>query len=353
MLLRQSILPAILLWLLLFTSCDHKPLYIENYDKYQVRVDFDFSKTSQVPTTMRVAFYPIGDLSWHQPWLFDVNATGGVVLLPAGDYHVLAYNVDAMNVLEYDHDNYENYHLTTSRSEIIIKEDDSSAANRRAYRRLFGSYVPVGENEDTSYPLYDSPDWTCTCRQELFHLEPQYATIDNYNNEEQQLHEASKDIRTQLTLPAEDAVKHLEFELTGIDGIQWASVVRGTISGIPTSHNMSTGLPSGELGLMAFAAHVDNDNSAIVGSMNVWGFYPTDDSNAHQYLNIYIWAQNGNHYVSQDVTIQMEEGQDSNSQRLVIHLNSAGIDLNDDGNGDSGFKPSVGEWEEQNTNIKL
>lgn len=353
MLLRHGVLSTIVLWLLLFTSCNHKELYIENYDKYQVRVDFDFSNTSNVPATMRVAFYPIGDLAWHQPWLFDVSATGGVVLLPAGDYRVLAYNVDAMNIIENNPNIYNDFSLTTPRNEVTVKEDKPSAAKRRAYRRLFGSYVPVGEGETTSYSLYDSPDWTCVCRQDFFHLAPQYGTIDDYNNDGQQLHETSKDVRTLLTLSAEDAVKHMEFELTGIEGVQWASVVRGTISGIPTSYNMSSGLPSGELGLMAFAARVDDANSAIVGSMNVWGFFPSDNPDAHQFLNIYIWAQNGNHYVSQDVTVQMEGGQGSNSQRLVIHLNSAGIDLNDDGNGDGGFKPSVGDWEEQNTNIKL
>lgn len=339
------------LGLLLLTSCNHKELYIENFDQYQVRVEFNFEQTSDVPTTMRVVFYPIGELAWHQPWLFDVNATGGYVQLPAGDYRVLAYNVDAMNIIEYERENYDNFSLSTSRYEIEVKEDEANASKRRSYRRLFGSYVPVGEGEVVSYPLYDSPDWTCTCRQETFHLEPQYGTIDDYKNE--QTHETSKDIRTLLTLTAEDAVKHLEFELTGIEGAKWASVVRGTISGIPTSYNMASGQPSGELGLMTFAARVDEDNEAIVGTMNVWGFYPTDDSDAHQYLNIYIWAQNGNHYVSQDVTVQMEGGQDSNTQRLVIHLNSQGIDLNDDGNGDSGFKPSVGTWEEQSTNIKL
>ena len=209
MILRHGILPAILLWLLLFTSCDHKPLYIENYVQYRVRVDFDYSQVRQMPGTMRVFFYPTGQQS-QQSYKFDLDATGGVVTLPAGDYHVVAYNVDAPNVLEQSSEEYEGFGLTTACHEIevtMVKNEEGVKVPRRS---LFGSKLPIAAEEEPYVTMYESPDWTCRCHVSQFRVEPIYATTDNEELE------VSSSITSSLLLKAEEAVKTLEFEVTGI-----------------------------------------------------------------------------------------------------------------------------------------
>lgn len=344
MLLRHGVLSTILLWLLLFTSCSHKPLYIENYDLYQVRIAFDYSQVRQVPGTMRVFFYPEGQQS-QQPYKFDLNATGGIVTLPAGDYHVVAYNVDAPNVLEQFNDQYDEFGLTTARHEVevtMVKDDEGNKAPRRS---LFGSKVPIASDEEPHVTMYESPDWTCRCHVSRFRVAPIYATTDN---EEMPV---STTITSQLTLTAEEAVKTLEFEVSGIEGVQWASLIRGTISGVPASLHVASGIPSKEVGLVTFAAKVDKERGIITGSMNVWGFYP-DDQDSRQFIDIYIWSNAGNYYLTQDVTEQMKNGQNSDTQLIVLKLNSD-LDLMDAAQGNSGFKPSLNEWEEENSSIKL
>lgn len=344
MILRHGILPAILLWLLLFTSCDHKPLYIENYVQYRVRVDFDYSQVRQMPGTMRVFFYPTGQQS-QQSYKFDLDATGGVVTLPAGDYHVVAYNVDAPNVLEQSSEEYEGFGLTTACHEIevtMVKNEEGVKVPRRS---LFGSKLPIAAEEEPYVTMYESPDWTCRCHVSQFRVEPIYATTDNEELE------VSSSITSSLLLKAEEAVKTLEFEVTGIEGVKWASLIRGTISGVPAYLHAASGLPSEEIGLVTFTAKVDEERGVIIGSTNVWGFYP-EDQDARQFIDIYIWSNAGNFYLTQDVTEHMKNGQHSDSQLIILQL-SSDLDLMDAAQGNSGFKPSINEWEEHNSNIQL
>ena len=306
----------------------------------QVQVSFDFDQTGQTPAAMRVYFYPLDGNTTSQPLRFDLPPSGGMVQLAAGDYRVLAYNVDAQNILEQDDDTYDLFQLTTQHYEVEVVEQDDSQGNRAPRRQLFGSNLPVGADEHLDYSLYDAPNWTCVCRQELFRVEP--PKVGNIS-----VSSAS------LDLQAVTAVKQLEFELSGIKGVKNATLIRCTISGIPSGYQMATGQPVNDLGLMTFSAHVDEEREVIVGSMSVWGFCPPDDPDARQYLNIYIWTNGGNYYVSQDVSEQMRNGETSSLQRVLIQLNSEGIDLTNADAGDSGFKPSVGDWEEHNSNIQL
>lgn len=330
------------LWLLL-TGCNHKNLYVEIGEQpLQVYVDFDFSETTQTPTSMRVYFYPVIDGNTSsQPLRFDLPPSGGVVQLSSGDYRVLAFNVDAENIIGQDDDLYDQFLLTTAHSDIKVTEQEDKNGNRASRRQLFGSNVPIGEDEQPDYPMYDMPEWTCVCHIPHFRVDPPISTGDiNVSG-------------SSLTLDARDAVKQVEFELSGIEGVKNALILRGTLSGIPVAYQMAMGRPVNEVGLMTFAARVDEEREIIVGSLSVWGFCPPDDPDARQYLNIYIWTNGGNYYVTQDVTDQMRNGEDSNQQRIVIQLDSDGLDLTDAGAGDSGFKPSVGTWDEESSNIQL
>ena len=327
---------------LLLSSCNHKDLYVEvGSQVMQVPVKFNFEQTDQTPSAMRVYFYPLSGNTTSQPLRFDLSPSGGVVQLTAGDSRVLAYNVDAQNILEENDDVYDEFRLTTMHYEVTVTEKEDKNGNRAARRNLFGSNVPIGEGEQPDYLLYDVPSWTCVCRQELFRVEPPKANGDMTVS------------GSSLTLQAVDAIKQVEFELSGIEGVQNATLLRGTISGIPVGYQMATGQPVNDLGLMTFAARVDEERGVILGSVTVWGFCPPDDTDARQYLNIYIWSNGGNYYVTQDITDQMRSGEASNLQHVTVHIESQGIDLTGADAGDSGFKPSVGDWEEQNSNIQL
>ncbi len=331
----------VLLLSAVLTACNHKDLYMEvDNTSMSVAVHFDYSQATDEPSAMRVVFYPIEGSS-RLPIRFDLGASGGIVQLPVGAYRVLAFSVGTQNILEYQDDDYDAFYLSTLRQEITISDHSDKAGHRSIRRLLFGNNLPIGEDERPDYPLYETPDWTCVARQDHFQVKP--LTTE----------QGADHVTTELSLSVVDAVKHLEFEVTGVKGVKYATLLRGTISGIPTAYQMSTGQSVGELGLMTFAASVDVEREVIVGTMNIWGFFPADDPEAHQYLNVYLWTNVGNFYVSQDVTDQMKAGQDASLQRITLHVESEGIDLTDAGAGDSGFKPSVGEWDEHSSSIQL
>ena len=334
------------LGLLLLTSCNHKELYSENYELSQIHVDFDFSLVTEQPKAMRIFFYPIyEDGSTGIPLKYDLTAQGGNIPIPEGDYRVLAYNIDAENVLEYDEESYNGFNLTTESSQIVVTNYDNNEGKKVPRRRIFGSDLPIGDNEPAEYLIYDSPNWTCCCRLERFHVEPIYISKSGEI-------EVPDSRISSLTLTAEEAVKSLEFELSGIEGAKWASLIRGTISGVSGSMSVANMQPVGELGVVTFAGDVDVERNVIHGICYVWGYFPSDNTDARQFLDIYIWANSGNYYVSQDVTEQMRQADSSNSKTLLINLNSD-INLMDGSEGDSGFQPSLGEWDEQNTDVRL
>lgn len=345
----NSLLSAVALSTILFmSSCDHKELYVQSMELVQTRVDFDFSQVDSVPKAMRVLFYPISyDNSIGRPVKFDLSSNGGYVSLTPGYYNVLAYNVDAENVLEISDESYNDFNLSTRSYEVELGEDEQTVttdstgtAHARRVRSLFGSRVPKAEDEG-EYLLYDTPDWTCCCRFTQFHVDAQNVT--------QTITRAGQ---PSLVLQANEAVYTIEVVIEGIEGIEWTGMVRGTLSGVPNSRQVAAAQPSSDLGMVAFSGSVDREREIITARFYVWGYYPPDDADARQYLNIYIWSNSGNYFISQDVSDQLRDAGGDDQHRVTVQVTSD-LTLMDAAEGNSGFDPQVGEWAEQHTDLNL
>lgn len=318
-------------------SCDHKELKIPVNELSQVRVNFDYTDVEQTPKAMRVLFFPTR--SDHSPYKFDIPDSGGYVRLPAGDYQVIAYNVDTETVIENDDDNYGNFSLTTQSYDVEITNEDESDKHSgiSMARSLFGANVPKGRDEG-KFLLYDSPEWTCICHADAFNVETSNSS--------------SPDKTKTLTLHATTAVCVVDLIAEGIEGVEYATMVRGTLSGIAAGRFVADDCPTSDPGMVSFVANVDREEKVIKARFYVWDFQPIDNPDVKQYLNLYIWSNTGNYYMSADVTDVMNGAGIAEltlaNVRLKLQLTIMEVD-----EGNSGFKPQLDEWEEQNSEIKL
>ena len=330
-------------WLLVMplVSCNHKDLMVANYDVSAVHVTFDYSKVTDLPASMRTYFYPVlesGEVG--QPQIYDLRPEGGVVYLAPGEYNIVAYNVDAENILEENAEVYNDFFLTTDKYEVEVTEETNSPSHRVQYRKLFGSNVPFNDSEPTNYWLSDAPEWTISCRADHF----QVLSFFNKASEEAQ----------QLSMLAEEATVTVSFELSGFEGLQLATLVRGTLSGVPAGHQMATGAPIADSTMVSFLGYVDHEKNVITGTTRLWGYTPSGNHDTRQYLNIYIWAERGNYFLTEDITQQLNNGSQDGSPKLTVHLTSS-INFFDGGeaSGTSGFNPGVSDWKEEISSIQL
>lgn len=325
-------------------SCRHKDLLSLDDDQALVRIQFDMDQLQQSPLAMRVYFYPIlPDGSVGRPQMFDIRPEGGVAPLAEGDYQVVAYNVDPNNIIDVDQEQWSLFHLTSPRYEMQVV-NDYDGPNQAPRRPLFGTTVPY---EDDEYEWHqDAPDWTCTAHYDHFH-------VDRYQAEA-----SSEGVRyVPLHLTVQEATVQVTFELTGATGLELATMVRATVSGVPDGHVMATGRPSSEPTLETFFGTIDHDNNVIRATARLWGYYPTGGADTRQYLNLYIWTERGPMYIHPDITEFMQSGEPditADGTRIMhIHLDSE-IDFYRGGTADdSGFAPDVMGWDEVSSNIQL
>lgn len=324
--------------LALLTACDHKELQTPSNELSQVRVSFDYSDVEKTPSAMRVLFFPMH--FERSAYKFDIPDTGGYVRIPAGDYQVIAYNIDTENVIEEFDNNYNDFRLTTQGYEVEIEPEEEEAQNKTGIsmsRSLFGSKVPKGRGEG-NFLLYDSPEWTCVCRTALFKVAT--SNSSNTNNE------------NPLTLRATTAVCIVDLTVEGIEGVEYATMVRGTLSGIAAGKYAADGSPTSDPGMVSFVGNIDREAKVIKARFYVWDFQPSYNPDMRQYMNLYIWSNTGNYYMSADVTEVMNGAESAEltlaNVKLKLKLTIMEVD-----EGNSGFKPIIDEWEEQYSEIKL
>lgn len=98
---------------LLFISCEYKDLCYEHPHTMNVKVEFDWQKTSiELPRWMEVWLLPTeGSKALH----FQISDyENGYIHVPPGQYKALCYNGDTDNILEQNEEDYDSFLLTTN-----------------------------------------------------------------------------------------------------------------------------------------------------------------------------------------------------------------------------------------------
>ena len=340
MLLRQGILPIILLCLLLFTSCNHKEIYHEDFARHRVYIHFDYKQVEKEASSVRVLFYPLEGIS-KSPFVFDLDGNGGIVPIPNGKYHILAYNVDTENIIELEENNIDAFELTTPSYEV--EEGVMESDNAQAARLLAGQMLPKGDGEG-SFLQYDIPDYTMRSRYNNFKFEyhgEQYSDI------------SLEDIAAEVTLLMEPAVYKVNLVIKGLIGMERLTYARGTLSGVASSYYMGEGVPSEKAGLVVFHAQPYPADSVMRASFYVWAPYPKGNENVRQFLNLYYWALGANFYSSTELTDALRNANYGPSGMTLNVELTTDIDMTQGTyeGGNSGFQPNVDDWGNENHNI--
>ena len=337
------------LMMLLSSGCDHKELYMIDSRLVKVRVDFDFDRLPQKATAMRVLFYPIRENgTTGSPFVFDVSGAGGYVNVPEGDFKVLAYNVDNENIIELLESDFLNFTLTTASRVVETETIHEENASFTRGSRLFGTLLPRGDHEG-DFLLYDEPDYTCRCYTEFFHVDQTISVVTGPDGDGKEAVATAP-----LLMTAEPAVCTLEFDVKGITGLKRANYVRATLSGVAASYLVSGGRPTSDAGMVAFECKIDKENNLVLGKVYLWGYKPYGDTDTRQFLNIYIWASGGNFYSINEVTEELSDAVDEGAETKHYSFDiTLDLDITQGVVGNSGFVPSVGDWDEEVKDIAL
>lgn len=324
----------------LFTSCDHKELYHEDFARHRVFIHFDYGQVEKQASSVRVLFYPLDGVSRY-PLIFDLNGNGGIVPIPNGKYDILAYNVDTENIIELEENNINAFELTTPSYEV--EEGFTNIDNSQAARFIFGQMLPKSE-EEGSYQQFDIPDYTMRSRHDNFVVEYYGKRYDNINLEE---------VAAEVTLSMKPAVYKINLVVKGLVGLERLTYARGTLSGVATSYYMGEGEPSEKAGLVVFHAQPFPVDSVMRASFYVWAPYPKGNDGVRQFLNLYYWAHGANFYSITELTDALRNANYGPSGMTLNVELTTDIDMTQGTyeGGNSGFQPNVDEWSNEHHDI--
>ena len=324
MLLRHSVLPAILLCLLLFTSCIHKDLLVEGR-VVNLNVAFDWQKAPDAqPTGMTVLFYRQDDTS-AEPIRYDLSGMlGGTVQLPPGLYQAIAYNYDTETILyrgQVQPDALEAY------TRISSLEEGTQLSPTRAQmpRAVSTEHEPIILEPDMLWGAVSEP-----------------LALTGYEEEQS------------LVLQPVPRVREITITIHNVPNLQYTGQFGGALSGLASSVWMSTGQVGGDCATQAFPVYV-LDETTLQMHFRIFGHCPHRENgviNTHL-LTIYaILADGSKWYYTQDITDQMHDlNQNPDDTHIYIELDE--LPLPKPIVNGSGFQPTLDNWQSIEINVGM
>lgn len=323
MLLRHSVLPAILLCLLLFTSCIHKDLLVEGR-VVNLNVAFDWQKAPDAqPAGMTVLFYRQDDTS-AEPIRYDLSGMlGGTVQLPPGLYQEIAYNYDTETIL-YRGSSIETLEAYTRISSL---EEGTQLSPTRAQmpRAVSTEHEPIILEPDMLWGAVSEP-------LALTGFEEEQSTV----------------------LQPVPRVREITITIHNVPNLQYTGQFGGALSGLASSVWMSTGQVGGDCATQAFPVYV-LDETTLQMHFRIFGHCPHRDDgviNTHL-LTIYaILADGSKWYYTQDITDQMHDlNQNPDDTHIYIELDE--LPLPKPIVNGSGFQPTLDNWQSIEINVGM
>lgn len=321
-LIFRSALPLLAaVWIL--SACEHKELCYEYPHMASVRVDFDWRDAPDAsPAGMCVFFYPEDEEGRVRRYDFR-GTNGGQIDIPVGRYRVLCYNNDTEAVLFDGTESYDNHRAFTRDGDLFESIYGSTATHAPRADGAEGERVVI------------SPDmmWGCTATK---------VDIDAPIVHANQV----------VTLYPHELVCTYTYEIRHVTGLENASQMCGSLSGMAPSLLLATETLDSECVTLPFAASFDDD-STVVGRFLTFGHAP-ENPQPHRML-LYVWMRDGSRFCygteggKFDVTEQIHSAPD----RRHVHLVIDGLDLPKPIGDDDNFDASADDWQEINEDIHI
>lgn len=309
---------------MLITACEHKTLWREDTTVYNVLVTYDWSDITdhELPTAMRVFFYPLSG-ERTEPYVFDFSGnSGGTVQLPEGDYEVVSYNHDTDNIL-----------VSGSTQTALVATTQLINGNSRSVN-IPDSLLPQG------IPLYDSPEWFCRAHEATVHVDASKDT---------EATRSGSGKAQKVTLTPEWAVYKISYVVNGIKGMRYVNHAEGAVSGMARNLFVTDNTPGSEECAVPFEATVAKEDSVLRGSFFVWGKVPTEE----QDFTVVIWGEDKNVHATKDVSSELASLSDNKQHQHEVSI-TVSLDVTfGPGNGRGIFNPTVDDYHEIHTDIPI
>lgn len=334
--------------LIALCSCERRPLlYDEVSDTYPVQLVFDWSDITdhELPTAMRVLFYPLDDKSRTEPYIFDIAGNkGGTVQLPAGRYEVVSYNHNTDNIL-----------VSNMDSIVRLSATTQQLSGKSRGVNIPDSLLPKGQS------LYDSPQWFCRAykkevavakqrltEQEDTRAEDASTRAEDASTRAEDASTRADDATTTVTLTPEWAVYKVTFEIRGISGLRYVNQAEGYFTGMSSSLNIAANEASEDSSAVLFQPSVSEKDSVIKGSLYYWGIPKV----GKQMFHIFIWGQSGTYKGTTDVTADFANtsGEHSHNHEIDIVVK---MDIAFTPGKGGGFDPTVPDYNEEYHDIPI
>ena len=309
---------SLMLFLLIFSSCEHKEFRYVTSSFRSLRVEFNWERYEdfQKPEGMRVIFFPkdgTGD-----PWIFDFpNGEGRQIELPENEYRVICYNYDTSGISWESPNSFVEY-LAKTRS--VLAPDSVKAST--------------------------TPSWLCGD-----HIN--WVSLQN-------IPEGTEKV---ITLYPVRMVSRYTYEVNGIRNLERVADIRASLSGMSGSLLMAEDkLPDGLSENLFFRGE-------IVGNQIKGGFYTfgyCQDIASPQVFKLYLKCRNGMVIVvEQDVSAQVHsvpvKGHIGDVHLIInfkFHFDVPKLENEGEGggggnnsSGGAGFDVGVDDWADVNVDI--
>ena len=304
---------------LLLTGCVHKELCYNHPHTVSVRVEFDWRDAPEAsPEGMCVYFYPLDGKGGTR---FDFKGTeGGEVELTVGSYLVLCYNNDTESVQFYNTDDFGTHGAYTREGNVL----EPMYGNAASYS------VPKADGaEDERVVICPDMLWGSS--------DTEVEIVDKAENV--------------VTLYPHEMVCTYTYEVRNVKNLEHLQQMSGTLSGMSGMMTLSSEELDDECVTIPFASHSDGV-SLVTGEFYTFGHHP-DNVEPHRMV-FYAVMDDGKKYCFKgadnlDVTSQIHEAPDQRHVHIIID----GLDLPEPIEGESGFDPSIDDWEVVEVEIEM
>lgn len=304
---------------MLFTSCRHKDLYMEEEMTSQLQVVFDWSGAPQAnPESMSLYLY---EEDGHNPMRFIFsNKTGGIIKAPFGAHHAICLNADISDWARMrNNESVETLEIYTQDAEAIgSRADDSSTIPR-----------PEGTEGER---IAATPGMLWGSRSNDISIVP---------------HSGMQTI----TMYPREAVCHYivdVYDVTNLEGVE-SSAVDATLSGMAEgfSHGQQSATDNTVSMKINLTGNADEQN--LHGEFLTFGECPT--TVAKHWLTLYMVLTDGSKwYRSFDVTDQVTKAPDPTHVHIIVR----GLELPEPPKeGSTVLTTDVNEWQAVNVGLKM
>lgn len=328
------------------SSCQRRP-FSENTTavnmKLKIKTEVVNGGNISQPEMMRVDLFDTetGEMIYSD----YIPPTGGYIYPRPGKYDLLVYNIGTESTIVRNEKNKNTVEAYTNEVSAFIKSQIESFLKSRAeHRRLMAAEAAKAEGQSkTKNPVTKDPIIEGT---ERIVNEPDYLWVGDHHNFEIPAVDLDQDMTITVEVETHPVVETWKISVGQVEGLQWVNSITALMTGQTESAFIGTGKKSDGVVTILFEMGKDEENKRIEGTFNTFGKNPLYSSFLSLDLNIIDNAgeQHHHHFDLTDQFFDNDEYYLEVEKPIVIEEPKVT---------GGGFSPSVGDWEDVQTDIEL